>query len=214
MADVINVYVSAAPVMAPEREVMGRIITEIPTSLAWRIVQTPPAGDEPNLSDVSNTDVHFLIIGEDIRAPIGVEWIAAKRAGHLPYLLLKNVAMRTQAANAFLSELARYGNWHRFSDNDELRILALTMLSDYILSHQDNFDIGKKEASVLLKWQASLKKASKHMETIRGGAGDSSVIFSAERYVPSSGVLLQPPEQSTGMDSSVTTHKRIIQSSD
>jgi len=41
MADRVLLYISAASDLALEREVLSRAIIEIPTSLGWRIIQTP-----------------------------------------------------------------------------------------------------------------------------------------------------------------------------
>ena len=89
MADRVLLYISAASDLALEREVLSRAITEIPTSLGWRITQTP-IGDEPlDLEAAAQADLHLLILGGDIRAPVGVEWLAARRAGRIPTLFLK-----------------------------------------------------------------------------------------------------------------------------
>ena len=74
--------VSAAD-LEPERDLLAWAVTEVPVTLGWRIVQSP-GGDEPaDLETVAQADVHLLLLGSDIRAPIGQEWIAARRAGQI-----------------------------------------------------------------------------------------------------------------------------------
>jgi hypothetical protein len=73
MADRILLYISAASDLALEREVLSRAIVEIPTSLAWRIKQTPVGDEALDLEAVAVADVHLLLFGGDIRAPVGAE---------------------------------------------------------------------------------------------------------------------------------------------
>lgn len=195
-ADVLRVYISAAADLAFEREVISRAITEIPTTLAWRIVQTPLLAEEPDLAFLAQADVHLLLLGSDVRAPVGVEWLAARRADRMPLLLLKNMALQTQAAQAFMRELERYTTWHRFDGPTDLRKRVLTSLADHILSNHEHYQIGADEYEKIATWRKELKKAKQqHVDQTRGGAGDSSVIFSVERYVPSEGVLLNDPHE-------------------
>lgn len=73
MVDEILVYISATPDLQQEREIPGRAVTEIPVALGWRVVQSP-SGDEPaDLNAAARADVHTLLLGSDIRAPIGLE---------------------------------------------------------------------------------------------------------------------------------------------
>jgi hypothetical protein len=41
MADEVLVYVSAAPDLQREREILSRAVTEVPVPLGWRVVQSP-----------------------------------------------------------------------------------------------------------------------------------------------------------------------------
>jgi hypothetical protein len=197
MADVLLTYISAAADLELEREVLSRAITEIPTTLAWRILQTPLHAVEPDLASVAQADVHLLLLGTDVRAPVGVEWLAARRAGHTPSLLLKNTSTRTQAAQAFMRELERYTTWHPFEGPDDLRKQVLTLLADHILSNREHYQLGDDEYEKLAAWRKELKKAKRQrVDQTRGGAGDSSVILSTERYVPTEGVLIKDPNAS------------------
>jgi hypothetical protein len=196
MADVFVVSISAAPELALEREVLGRAVTEVPTTLAWRIVQTPHPGEEPDAQAIAEADAHLLILGNDIRAPIGVEWLVARRAGRLPTLFLKNLPMRTQAATAFVRELERFAEWRSFDDAIALRRMALDLLTSHILDNQAHFDLDPAEADRLRAWrQEQLAPHQPKLDQTRGGAGESGIILSTERYVPSEGVLIKGEPQ-------------------
>jgi len=191
MADRILLYISAAPDLTLEREVLGRATTEIPTTLGWRIRQTPGADERLDLQAVAQADVHLLIMGSDIRAPVGAEWQAARQAGRTPALFLKQGAARTPAALIFVRELERYAAWHPFEDEADLRRQVLLLLTEHLLDRIDYFRIGTAEFDKLRAWRKQLLKAKKKAaDQTRGGAGASSVILSPERFVPSGGKLV------------------------
>ena len=194
MADIIVIYISAAADLALEREVLNRAITEIPTTLAWRIVETPLTHIEPDLDSVVAADIHLLLLGGDVRAPVGVEWAVARRAGRLPVLYLKNSVTHTQAAQAFIRELERYTEWHRYEHAGDLRIAVLKRLADHILERREHYSLKDSEYTSLSDWRKQLRKSPRQkVDDTRGGAGNSSLILSLERYMPSDGVLLNDP---------------------
>ena len=200
MADVLLIYISAAGDLEFEREVLNRAITEIPTTLAWRIVETPLTAAEPDLESVATADVHLLVLGGDVRAPVGVEWAMARRAGRTPTLFLKSSINHTQAAQAFIRELERYSVWRRFDHAGGLRVDVLKLLAEHIMSHREHYQLSDEEYGKLVRWHKELRKSPRQkIDQTRGGAGDSSVILSLERYIPSTGVLLSEPE-SAGND--------------
>jgi len=191
MADRVLLYISAASDLTLEREVLSRAITEIPTSLGWRITQTP-VGDEPlDLQAAAQADLHLLILGGDIRAPVGAEWLAAQRAGHMPTLFLKQSTPHTPAALFFIRGLERYAAWHPFDDAVDLRRQVLALLVEHILNHAVHYQINPDEFEKLRAWQKELETPEKRpVDKTRGGAGASSVILSPERFVPSEGKLV------------------------
>ena len=199
MADRILLYISAASDLSFEREVLGRAIVEIPTSLGWRIKQTPVADEVLDLEAVAEADVHILILGGDIRAPVGAEWLAARRAGRLPTLFLKQGAHHTPAAQFFIHDLERHAVWRPFDDAADLRRQVLPLLTEHILKHTGHYQIGPEEFQKLHAWQKQLDTADKKsVDKTRGGAGASSVILSTERFTPSEGKLVGQLKSKSG----------------
>ena len=190
MADRVLLYISAASDLTPEREVLGQAVTEIPTSLGWRITQTP-VGDEPlDLEAAAQADLHLLILGGDIRAPVGAEWLAARRAGHMPTLFLKQSA-HTPAALFFIRDLERYAAWRPFDDASDLRRQVLALLVKHILNHAIHYQINPDEFEKLRTWRKQLDTPEKQpVDKTRRGAGASSVILSPERVISSGGKLV------------------------
>jgi hypothetical protein len=201
MADEVLVYISAAPELQPEREILGRAVTEVPVTLGWRVVQSP-SGDAPaDLAAAARADMHLLLLGSDIQAPIGREWIAARRAGRRPVPLLKRGVLQTPAAQSFQRYIEEQVAWRPFRDGAELRLLGLKLLTDHILVQAQHYALSPLELARLKDWRSKLEGAGKGVDAVtRGGAASSGIVLSPERYVPSEGVLLQVPEEEASQD--------------
>jgi hypothetical protein len=199
MADIVTVYLSAASDLELEREVLNRAITEIPTTLAWRILQTPLTAHEPDLVALAEADIHLLLLGSDVRAPVGVEWASARRARRLPLLFLKSGIIRTQAAQAFERELARHAAWQAYTAIADIQRRFLLLVSRHILSRHQYYSLSAEEHEKLIEWRERLKASKQRkVDQTLGGAGNSSMIFSVERYMPTDGVLLHDPNATAG----------------
>jgi hypothetical protein len=197
MADFFNLYISAATDLDRERDLLGRLITEIPVTLGWRIRQSPSHGEPPDLDAVAHADLQLLLLGSDIRAPIGLEWSVSRRAGRRPVLLLKEDTLRTPAAEEFIRYLGGVDAWKVFKDSGDLRWQVLLLLAGNILDRAEYFTLSPKEYEGLKTWREELETAGKSTtEETRGGAGESSIILTTERYIPSEGVLIQPKRDS------------------
>jgi hypothetical protein len=194
MVDKLVLYISASPDLRLERATLSRAVTEIPTSLGWSIKQTPAADGQPDLDAVARANVHLLIIGSDIQAPVGLEWLTAKRAGKSVRLFHKTSVMQTQSAQAFIRELERHATWQRFADAADLRAKALKRLVEHLLSNTVTYEIAAEEVDRLRTWRKQIDAERKRnaIDDRRGGADQSGVILttSPERFVPSGGKLI------------------------
>ena len=77
-------YISAATDMEAERDILARTVIDIPADVTWRIEQSPRGNEPIDLSAVTKADTHLMLLGSDIRAPIGLEWIIARQFGRQP----------------------------------------------------------------------------------------------------------------------------------
>jgi hypothetical protein len=196
MTDQFRLYISAAPELRFERDVLARAITEIPTTLGWTITQTP-ANREPDLGAVRQADAHVLLMGSDIQAPVGLEWAVARRAGKPVALLFKSSVTQTQAAQAFVREVSKHGAWRAFEDPMALRRLVLKLLADHLIANADGYAMMPDEMDKLHAWRKTLDEKPKAVNDARpatrsGGADADAVILTTERFVPSEGRLLRP----------------------
>jgi hypothetical protein len=192
-SDQILLYLSAATDLEAECEIVGRTVTELPVSLGWRIVRSPNRDEPVDQETVARADLHLLLLGSDVRAPIGSEWLIARRSGRRPNLFLKQNILRTPAAQNFLRYLREQGTWHPFHSGAELRIQVLRLLVGNLLNRAVSYGLSLAEVARLQTWQAELDAHPPEGQDIaRGGAGGGGVVLSPERYTPSEGVLIQP----------------------
>jgi hypothetical protein len=191
--DKFRLYISAAPDLRFERDLLARAITEIPTTLGWTITQTPPANREPDLEAVRLADAHVLMLGSDIQAPVGLEWAVARRAGKPVTLLYKSIVVQTQAARAFVRDVSKLGQWRAFEDAAGLRRLVLKLLADLLMANAIVYEMLPDEIDRLKAWRKTLDEKQQHaVSDARAGADADAVILTTERFMPSEGKLLKP----------------------
>ena len=196
MIDKIFLYISAAQDLEHERDVLGRAVVDIPTTLGWQIVQSPIRGEPVDLESVARADLHLVLLGGDIRAPIGTEWLTARRTGRTPALFLKQGIPRTIAAQSFRRHVEEWATWQPFEELANLREQALKLISNHILSKADFYSLSSTEYDRLQTWIDTLEAEKGELgDEPRGVTGESSVILSPERYMPSEGVLLEAPAE-------------------
>ena len=115
MVDTFNLYISAADDLKPERDLLSRIVTEIPVTLAWQINFSPYGTKTLVEKFIHDANLHLLILGGDIRAPIGYEWHISRNLYRKPKLFLKDGIARTPAAADFQRSLSTNALLDRYS---------------------------------------------------------------------------------------------------
>jgi hypothetical protein len=191
MADQVLLYISAATDLETEREVLGRAVTEVPVDLGFRVVQSPAGNGPVDLRSVAKADLHVLVMGGDIRAPVGLEWQAARQTGRRPKTFLKQGVLRTPAGQNFVGDVGIDLGWTPFKDAADLRRKVLLLLADHLLEKAARYHILTKERQRLERWRKELVKTADEVdEETRGGAGESAVILSRERSSPADGVVI------------------------
>jgi len=196
MTDPFLLYISAAADLKAERELLGKSIAEIPVDLGWKITLSPSKNEPLDLKLISRADCHFLIMGSDIRAPIGLEFLHALRFGNKPVTCLKRGIRRTPAANEFTRYVSAFSQWHMFSGWRDLQRLVLPTIVDRVLERTLRFNLTSAEKSSLEQWRKELVGAKNAAEEdLGGGTGESSVILSVDRFTPSDGILIDPADE-------------------
>jgi hypothetical protein len=172
-----HLFVSAGPDLEDERELIGRMIAELPVQLGWEIKRTPlPGQPQPaDLESVRRCDLFLLLMGEDIVAPVGMELDMAQRSRRAIVPLLRK-GRTTPAAAAFL-RAARL-EWQTFTTAEEAAKLARVALIDALIEHVAEFELPPHE------WQAleELRRADvgEAPPPAAGGAGGGGIILGPE----------------------------------
>ena len=184
----VNLYISAAPELRAERAAIARLVPDIPTTLGWEIAQTPHSDQSFNADAVLQADVHLLVLGGDIKAPVGWELQLARRAGHRPFYF-RQERLRTPAGDAFVRELESIAAWRSYRDSLDLIRQTAGLLVDHLLSHAIPYALPQPEIERLRDW---LKTTPMQADTAaRPVTASGAVIFTPERYMPSEGIIVE-----------------------
>ena len=190
--DVFRIYISAASDLRAEREILAKAITDVPVSLGWELRQTPLGSHEQlDLDSLRATHWHILLLGGDVRAPVGVEWALAQSTGQIPHLHYRSSIPRTPAAASFFNRVRQTAAWQPYSSLIQIRQQVMRHVARALKAGADYFKLTGDDYSNLLEWEAALSENDDPLDAEIGGAGSSAVVFSPERYVPSSGVLIK-----------------------
>lgn len=196
MVDSVLFYISAANDVRRERDLLSQLTTELPVTLGWEIHLTPLREKQIDQKLIHDAHLHLLVLGEDIRAPVGFEWWIARRARRTPVLFYRRGIARTPGALDFHRTLSRSSTWQPYDDLENLRQSALKSIGSYLLDQSGYFQLDQNEVEGLSSFLEDLRDSEPgQLERLYGGTGEDSIIISPERYVPSSGVLIAKPGQ-------------------
>lgn len=184
--DPVTIYISAAPDLMAEREALARMIAELPVTLVWRIVQTPIGEELLDLDALRTAALYLLVMGGDIRAPVGLEWHTAQRARRPARGFLKQGIARTPAGQVFIRQTDL--GWQPFKNVVDLSRQVRELLVDHLLEQAIRYWLTPAEVQQLADLQADIATSE---QTASGGeAGRSAVILSRQRFSPTGGVIV------------------------
>lgn len=190
------IYISAAPDLMAEREILARLIATLPVTLPWQIVQTPLTNETLDLRALEASELHFLLLGDDIRAPVGLEWYFIRQVGQArTHAFLKHTQARTLAGQDFVRHAGLV--WRYFETGQGLRGQIQEILIEHLLRHAIRFGLRETEMRQLTslleheKAKQAKQVQSDERSSVNKEAGHSAVILSRERYEPSEGVLIE-----------------------
>ena len=184
-------FISAGPDLEAEREIIGQAVARLPVSLGCSIKRTPKHGAPlaPTLDAVRECDIYVLLLGMDIRAPVGLELITAQRAGKLVLAFVKEEVSRTPAARVFIRDAGL--SWTPFRSGQELEALIQKALARRILEWAESYAISPVEweaLSALVEETSREETKPEHPEA--SGAAGGGVIIAPGRDLPPEGVIV------------------------
>ncbi len=192
MSKALLFYISAASDLETEREILGRAVADVPGDLDFRVVQSPDGNGLLDVDAIATADVHIVVMGGDIRAPVGLEWQLARQAGRPPVVFLRHDRLRTPAGIDFVRLVARLQRWEPFDSGTMLRGKVLMLLADHILAQAVRYGLTADEIVRLHVWRDALVTSPQAVDEVtRGGAGESSIVLSRRRIVTAGGVVIE-----------------------
>lgn len=189
-------YISAASDLLAERDLINRAIAEIPADMRWNIVQSPLQAGEVDALAIQNAFTHLLILGGDIRAPIGHEYQIAKQVGRPPLCLLKRGVNRTAAAVDFQRFVALDTQWQPISDPANLRRFVLEKIGAKLLKQTAHIGLTATEYDQVSAWLDEMGKEDEDLQVVdrHPKLGENSIILSESRLEPEGAQLLTDVE--------------------
>ena len=185
----VIIYISAASDLLAEREALARMIAELPVTLAWRILQSPTEAEPVDAEALIKANLYFLVMGSDIRAPVGLELHTARRANKTPLAFAKRGVSYTPAGDVFIKENRRYLNWRPFTNTANLNHQVQRLVVRHLLDQAIVYALTPPEIAAL---EQLLRRGSGENRPLEAeGAGHSAVILSRERYLPSEGTIIE-----------------------
>ena len=184
----LRLFLSAATDLEAEHEAIGQAVAQIPVpSLGWAIGRTPRQGEAQFVAwdDIASTDFFVLHLGRDVRAPVGAELWAARRASK-PVLAYRKNVRRTQAAQAFVRHAAL--EWTAYDAPRQAARLVQIALVEAILSRGP---VPPVERNTLRGFLEQLRHGELETPSLEeGGADGGGVILVPGKDLPAGGVLV------------------------
>jgi hypothetical protein len=176
----LSLFVSSSPRLQVEREVIGRVVAEMPLTHGWEIGHTLRSeGASMYLEQVVDSDVYVLLLGHDFAAPMGAELSRALLGGQTPLAYRKRCTYSPSALDAIRGSSV---DWQIFATADELHRLFRRDLLRVLVQQATAFGLDLNELQGLLRTaqqQAELP-AGRNVRESRGEAGDGGVILGRE----------------------------------
>ena len=165
----VIIYISAAPSLMAEREALAQMIAGLPVTLAWQIVQTPAEAEPIDAEALRVADLYFLVMGADIRAPVGLELYTAQRANLPVIAFLKQGVTFTPAGEVFTRQAQL--KWRRFANAAHLSQQVQRIIIEHLLRYAIQYTLTPAEVQQL---ERLLTIETSRAQTIEGeGAGSS-----------------------------------------
>jgi len=178
MEKTLGLYVSASSEMDAECELLGQLLAGMPRAVKWVIKRTPGRGESgnPDLVALEASSFYLILLGMDITAPIGVEWLAAQKAGMAVFAYRKISVPASPAASYFIG---RSGiAWEHYRTPQEFIRHFERALINQLIKGTPGYGLELADIEELAARLQALEKEAGSLEgEERRGAGRGGVIF-------------------------------------
>lgn len=190
MAETLRIFVSATRDLETARALIGQTLAELPVQVGAEVRRTPIEGTsyDTMFELVSNVDRFYFLLGRDITAPAGVEWLLALQLERSIYPL-RLAATRTAAAQEFL----RFApvEWTSFYNQHHLAQLIGIDLIDRLLHPTNRYGLSLVEIEALRLRRAQINEGLVKTVAEGSGAEGGGVILNRSQLETEAGVLLK-----------------------
>jgi len=172
-------YISAAPEMDAECELVGQRLAELPKSARWVIKRTPGAheGGNPDIETLRRSHFYLMLLGMDITAPMGVEWLAAREARVTTFAYRNSNRIISPAAAFFMRNAGVV--WEQYQTPQEFIHHLERALITRLVEGTPGYGLDLVDIEALsARLQALEKDKEKAAGDERRGAGRGGVILS------------------------------------
>jgi hypothetical protein len=178
MARELLFYVSASTEMEAECELLGQMLASLPQTVRWVIKRTPGPHElqTPDLGTLRRSHFYLILLGMDIQAPIGVEFLEAQSAGKTTFAYRNSKATPSPAASVFARD-ARI-QWENYHTPSEFARHFERQLIEKLIGGTPGFGLDLGDIEVLAARLKSLEEPKPQPESEeRRGAGQGGVIL-------------------------------------
>jgi hypothetical protein len=190
MAETLRIFVSATRDLESARALIGQTLAELPVQIGAEIRRTPAEGiSYDNIFElISNVDRLYFLLGRDITAPSGVEWMLGLQLERRIYPL-RLARTRTIAAEEFL-RIAPV-EWTNFHNQRQLAQLIGVDLIDLLLHPKNRYGLSLTEMDALRLRRAQIREGMVATVVEPGGAEGGGVLLDRAQIESEEGVLLE-----------------------
>ena|GEM_PF-288973 len=99
----LGLYVSASGEMDAECELLGQLLAGMTRAAKWVIKRTPGHHEpgNPDMAALHASSFYLILLGMDITAPVGVEWLATQKGTAAIFAYRKTSVPSSPAASVF-----------------------------------------------------------------------------------------------------------------
>ena len=162
----LAIYVSASPEMDAECELLGQLLAGMFQSTRWTIKRTPTDHEHmnPDLETLRNSQFYVILLGMDIMAPMGVEWMVAQEMG-LPTFAFSNAEAVASPSTAYFMRQSGVP-WQSYRSPQEFMHRLERQLITRLLEGTPGYGVEVSDLEEL----ATRLKALEGQEQAEGGA--------------------------------------------
>jgi len=174
----LAIYVSAAPEMDAECELLGQLLAQLTPAVRWSIKRTPGhhEGGNPDLPALRASPFYLILLGMDIVAPMGVEWMAAQQAHSTVFAYRSAAAIPSPAATTFARNAGV--NWTLYTTPLDLQRQFERALIQALVNGTPGYGLELEDIEALAARLKELEKQSPGPESEeRRGAGRGGIIL-------------------------------------